>query len=257
VRIRSVFSHSTQAIAEGALISLLVVGLMAGTAFAASGGKGGAGSCTRNTPGVAVDNSWSWSGWGSWGLPGQKLTYAVHVINYDVGCRSSSFAVTVSAPDGFSVSLPTNTVSLKSSGSAYLWASVTSPSSAADGDYPINVSVVRANTSSPSGSFTSSYKVYSSDTVAPTLFWQNPGDGTTISGRTYTMVVSSKDDHAVKKIDLYIDNGLTSTTACDDISDICQLDYNWSTVGGQHTATFKSYDWMGNVGVLTVSFTVN
>jgi hypothetical protein len=52
VRIRSIFSHSAQAIAEGALISLLVVGLMAGTAFAAkptgSGGghghKGGGGS---------------------------------------------------------------------------------------------------------------------------------------------------------------------------------------------------------------------
>jgi hypothetical protein len=40
VRIRSVFSHSAQAIAEGALISLLVVGLMAGTAFAAKGGGG-------------------------------------------------------------------------------------------------------------------------------------------------------------------------------------------------------------------------
>jgi hypothetical protein len=41
MRIRSVFSHSAQAIAEGALISLLVVGLMAGTAFAARGGGGG------------------------------------------------------------------------------------------------------------------------------------------------------------------------------------------------------------------------
>jgi hypothetical protein len=40
VRIRSVFSHSAQAIAEGALISLLVVGLMAGSAFAAKGGNG-------------------------------------------------------------------------------------------------------------------------------------------------------------------------------------------------------------------------
>jgi hypothetical protein len=38
VRIRSVLSHSTQALIEGAIISLLVVGLMAGTAFAAKGG---------------------------------------------------------------------------------------------------------------------------------------------------------------------------------------------------------------------------
>jgi hypothetical protein len=41
VRIRSVFTHSAQVIAEGALLSLLVVGLMAGTAFAAKGGGGG------------------------------------------------------------------------------------------------------------------------------------------------------------------------------------------------------------------------
>ena len=52
MRIRSVFSHSAQAIAEGALIALLVVGLMAGTAFAGKapagtgghGHKGGGGS---------------------------------------------------------------------------------------------------------------------------------------------------------------------------------------------------------------------
>ena len=41
MRIRSVLSHSAQVIAEGALLSLLVVGLMAGTAFAARGGGGG------------------------------------------------------------------------------------------------------------------------------------------------------------------------------------------------------------------------
>lgn len=38
MRISSVFKHSGQAVLEGALVSLLVVGLMAGTAFAAKGG---------------------------------------------------------------------------------------------------------------------------------------------------------------------------------------------------------------------------
>jgi hypothetical protein len=48
MRIRSVLSHSTQAILEGALIATLVVGLMAGTAFAGrgSGGKPGGGGGT-------------------------------------------------------------------------------------------------------------------------------------------------------------------------------------------------------------------
>src|SRR5437867_13163663 len=62
VRIRSVLSHSAQAIAEGALISLLVVGLMAGSAFAAKGGNastGGGGhkggGTTTSSATVAVD----------------------------------------------------------------------------------------------------------------------------------------------------------------------------------------------------------
>jgi hypothetical protein len=40
VRIRRITSHSLQAIAEAALIAMLVVGLMAGTAFAGKGGGG-------------------------------------------------------------------------------------------------------------------------------------------------------------------------------------------------------------------------
>ncbi|HET9522345.1 MAG TPA: hypothetical protein VFO73_14950 [Candidatus Limnocylindrales bacterium] len=44
MRIRSVFNHSFQAVLEGALIAMIVVGLIAGTAFAAKGGgKVGAG----------------------------------------------------------------------------------------------------------------------------------------------------------------------------------------------------------------------
>lgn len=42
MRIKSVFTHSGQAVIEGALVSLLVVGLMAGTAFAARPGDGSA-----------------------------------------------------------------------------------------------------------------------------------------------------------------------------------------------------------------------
>ena len=217
-------------------------------------GGGGKGSCIQKTPGVVVDNSWQWGTPGSWGLPGQRLTYAIDVLNYDVGCGSATFAVNVSAPAGFSVSSPTNTVSLKSSSSGYLWTNVTSPNPVADGDYPLTVTVQRAGTQS--ASTTNYYKVYSSDTVAPTFYWASPGDGTTISGRSYNVSVSSIDDHAVKKIDLYIDNVYASTATCNNISYSCQLTYNWPTSAGQHTATFRSYDWMGNVGETTVSFTV-
>jgi Bacterial Ig domain len=133
--------------------------------------------------------------------------------------------------------MPTTTISLKSSTSAYLWAYVTSPTTAADGDYPLTFTVTRAGTSSPSSSYTSYYKVYSSDSTAPTLFWNNPGQGQTITGRSYTFTVSSSDDHAVKEIDLYVDDGIApvSSTVCNDITYIRQLTYNWSVGAPAHT----------------------
>jgi Bacterial Ig domain len=103
--------------------------------------------------------------------------------------------------------------------------------------------------------------VYSSDSTAPTLFWNNPGQGQTITGRSYTVTVSSSDDHAVKKIDLYLDNNVTtsvSSTACDDVTYICQLTYNWSVgAPGPHTAIFRAYDWKANFSEMRVNFTVS
>jgi hypothetical protein len=121
------------------------------------GGHGGNTSCTPSAPGVAVQTNYGWSQWGSWGLPGQQLTYLIDVINYDVGCGSSTFTVNIAAPAGFSVSPVTSTVSLGSGASAYVWAHVASPSSVADGNYPITVTVSRAgaSTAASTGSFVS------------------------------------------------------------------------------------------------------
>jgi hypothetical protein len=244
-----------------AIAFVLVLALVPAAVAAGGGhghGGGGTSNCTRNAPGVSVDNNWSWTGVGSWGLPGQQLAYFVAVRNYDVGCSSSSFVVNIATPSGFTVSLPTNTISLKSATSGYLWAYVTSATSAADGDYPLTVTVDRAGTTGATGSYTSYYKVYSSDSTAPTLYWPNPGEGQTISGRTFNVVVSSSDDHAVKKIELYMDTSYASTSLCDNVSYSCQFYYQWPLgASGQHTATFKAYDWMGNVGVMTVHFTVS
>lgn len=257
--------HVTEALLEAGLVSILVVGLAAGTAFAAKGGsssgtggsKGGSMSCTVKAPLVKVDNTYGWSLYGSWGLPGQRLTYAIDVINYDAGCGSSTFAIAMAAPSGFSVSLPTSSVSLASGASAYVYASVTSPTVVADGDYGLSVTATRTGTSSNTASFTTYYKVYSSDTAAPTLYYPNPGDGTTITGKSYNFVVSSNDDHAVKTIDLYIDGVYRTTTTCDDISYTCSLYSKQSITKGQHTATFKAYDWLGNIATLTVRYTVS
>jgi len=192
----------TRRIAHAASFVAVVLALaLVPAAIAAKGGHGGGGggtSCTQNAPTVAVQNNWQWGNSGSWGLPGQQIAYMILLDNTDSGCGSSTFTLNVTAPSGFSVSVPTSTVSLGSGSYAYLWAYVTSPVGVADGDYTLTVSAARTN--GPSASAATAYKLYSSDTTAPTLFWPNPGDGTAISGRSYNVSVSSSDDHAVKKI---------------------------------------------------------
>jgi hypothetical protein len=51
MRIGSVLKHASQAVLEGALIAALIVGLVAGTAFAARGGGGGGGGGGGHKPG--------------------------------------------------------------------------------------------------------------------------------------------------------------------------------------------------------------
>src|SRR5215208_606707 len=91
--------------------------------------------CTQSAPHASIGNTWGWASPGSWGLPGQQLKYALNVSNNDVGCGSSSFVISMSAPSGFSVSLSQSTITLNSASSAPVWASVTSPSGVADGNY--------------------------------------------------------------------------------------------------------------------------
>jgi Bacterial Ig domain len=255
--------------------SLAALALLLPAALGANGGggkgKGGGGSgsssaapsqssttsgCAPSAPQVLVQNSYGWNQSGSWGRRGDTLGYQIQIIDQDSGCASSSFVMSVSAPTGFSVNVPTSTFSLKPGGYVYLWAYVTSPSDALDGDYPLTVSVARATAAGAAA--TTYYKVYSTDTTAPTLFWWNPADGATLSGSSYNVVVWSSDDHAVQRIELYIDGSLRSTMKCADVDYNCALSYKWSLrhARGRHTATFKSYDWMGNPAEKTVTFTV-
>jgi hypothetical protein len=249
------------------LCALMIIALPAMAAKGGNGGKGHGGggsggsggtSCTQSAPRTSIDNTWAWGSPGSWGTPGQKLTYAIDVFNNDVGCGSTSFTVDVSAPDGFTVSIPTNTITLASASTGYLWAQVTSPGSAADGNYQLTSSIQRAGGSAVA-SGTSYYKVYSSDNVVPKIFWENPTDGGAVSGSPVYVGFTSSDDHAVKRVDVSVDGVAKASTVCDNIASDCQVSYAWSTrgVSGQHTATFKSTDWMGNVASETVTFTVN
>jgi hypothetical protein len=224
-----------------------------------SSGSGGTSTCTQNPPRLNVDNTWAWASPGSWGMPGQTLKYAIDVINDDSGCGSTSFTVDVAAPDGFTVSIPTNMISLASASTGYVWAYVTSPASATDGNYKLDVSVQRSDGSGSGGSATSYYKVYSSDSTPPKLFWENPNDGGAVSGSSVNVGFASSDDHAVKTLDIRIDGNVVTSVTCSNISSDCRASYAWSIrqVSGKHDATFKSTDWMGNVASETVTFTVN
>jgi hypothetical protein len=235
-----------------ALCALLPVG--ASVASAGSSHAGSTTTCTPTAPHVSIDNTWAWASPGSWGTPGQQLKYGISVSNGS--CGSASFVVDMTAPNGFAVSIPANTITLSSGSSGYVWAYVTSPVDAADGNYQLTASAASAGAST---SATSWYKVYSSDTVAPKIYWSNPADGGAVSGRTTYVGFASSDDHAVKQVDVYLDGALVATKVCDNLSYDCQVSYKWSIrrVGGQHTATFQSTDWMGNVAAQTATFTVN
>jgi hypothetical protein len=105
-------------------------------------------------------------------------------------------------------------------------------------------------------SSTTYYEVYSSDGVAPTLGMANLYDGQTLSGSSCTFAVVANDDHAVRRIDQYIDYVYRTTTTCQDITYNCVPSYPRSRgMTGQHAETFEAYDWLGNRGVLTSLFT--
>jgi hypothetical protein len=87
----------------------------------------------------------------------------------------------------------------------------------------------------------------------------NPADGGALSGRSANVGFASSDDHAVRKLEAFVDGDTVAHVLCDNVASDCQLSYSWSIRGvrGQHTATFTSTDWMGNVATQTATFTVN
>jgi hypothetical protein len=223
---------------------------------AGAGSKPSASVCTAGTPRASIDNTYAWGAKGAWGLPGETLTFAVNVTNMDTACGSSTFDISFEAPEGFTVSVP-GSVTVGSASSKYVWAQITSPATASDGDHPLVASISRQSGAGQSGQ--SSYKVYSSDSVGPELDWINPSDGGALSGRTAYVGFSSKDDHVVRRLRVFLDGALVATKFCDGVTFDCQVSYKWSIrrVRGHHVATFDSIDAMGNLSTSTSTFTVN
>ncbi len=143
MRIRSVFSHTAQALAEGALIALIVVGLVAGSALAArgggsAGGKGGGGKPSGGgtaTISLAplVDDK-NGNGTPNWGdvVTFNVSTTATTQPWVNLVCKQNGVVVSQSWDGYFEGSLTTRNFSLYSpqwsSGAADCVAYVTNPS---------------------------------------------------------------------------------------------------------------------------------
>jgi len=100
VRIRSVFTHSAQVIAEGALLSLLVVGLMAGTTLAAKPGgtsTSGGGSCSvnPNPATVGADFTLTGTGLGAYAIVNVMLSDSGVVSSWNLQADASGTSVLV------------------------------------------------------------------------------------------------------------------------------------------------------------------
>ena len=136
MRIRSVFSHSAQVIAEGALIATLAIGLVAGSALAAkpsAGGTGGGsgGSATISLAPVVVDKNGN--GTANWGdvVTFDVSTTATTQPWVNLVCSQNGVVVSQSWDGYFVGSLTTRNFSLYSpqwsSGAADCVAYVTNP----------------------------------------------------------------------------------------------------------------------------------
>jgi hypothetical protein len=80
MRIRSVLTHSMQAVLEGALISLLVVGLIAGTALAARGGGGKPGGSSGGSGTIALEL-----------LNGDTVATYGHQVTFTIATTATSY----------------------------------------------------------------------------------------------------------------------------------------------------------------------
>ncbi|HOC37767.1 MAG TPA: S8 family serine peptidase [Thermodesulfobacteriota bacterium] len=82
------------------------------------------------------------------------------------------------------------------------------------------------------------------DTQGPFVTIKQPANGSTVSNKT-KITVSGTDNVGIKKIELFIDGKLKTSTSAS------TLNYNWNTqkeIAGAHTIATKAYDAAGNMG---------
>jgi hypothetical protein len=175
-------------------------------------------------------------------------------------CATATVTANVVVPAGFTVEPASVSVSLGSRQSALRTVYVTSPADVAVADHAVVVTASAATRTGPvtGNTETSLYKVYTTDTVAPTAALQSHFTGSTVTG-TVQLSHGFRDDHMVRRTDLYIDGAPVASANSDGITYELNAAYNWDTRSmskAQHTVEWKTYDDFGNEFVDTWVLTV-
>ncbi len=195
--------------------------------------------CTKANPLISV------SPLSKSGSPGNSLNYSVSIQNKNSStCPASNFQLSAALPTGWTGSMSPSTLSLSPGATGSATWTVTSPSSAVEGTYPVTAKTVNMDDAIYNSQINSSYIVFL-DTTAPTVAITNPGNGANVS-KTVNIAVSATDNVGVKLVEIYIDSHLVAT----DVT--APYGYSWKTVtgsAGAHTITAKAYDLSNNSAV--------
>jgi hypothetical protein len=91
------------------------------------------------------------------------------------------------------------------------------------------------------------------DELAPTVAFSAPAEGATVMG-TLTLTATATDNVAVTRVEFYDGDTRLSTDTTSPYS------YSWNTLtssNGEHTLTAKAFDAKANIGITTVTVTVD
>ncbi len=191
--------------------------------------------CTPEAPTVSLSPA------SQSGDPGTTLDYMVTVTNTDsANCPVSTFSLDHSLPGGWSGALSQNTLTLGPGETATATLSVTSPSSAAEGGYGLNVDISDASEPVHTASASASYVVLShNDTEPPTV---PTGFSAKVTGKRVNLTWNaSMDNVGVSGYAIWRDGvriGDTTGTGYEDHS---------VTSGTTYTYTVSAYDEAGNI----------
>ena len=121
--------------------------------------------CVKSAPGMAISPSQS-----QWGAPGSTMAYTITVTNNDnAACAPSTFNLQAAGPSGWTATFATTALTIAPGASASATLNVTSPSSATDGYYTINVAATDASDASRSVTSSVTYVVVRGSSGTATL----------------------------------------------------------------------------------------